>query len=145
MSLLSDTLQIYLNPLQTTFMKYLLLLAFIPLLSSSDCGKKKKKEKTGDSVAIQDSVPVCIRDLIEKRKKMDPPETPEQVDEYLYKGKTVYLITAPCCDMFNDLVDDSCRRICSPTGGIHGRGDMKCDDFNTEAKLVKRIWTNTNQ
>lgn len=126
-------------------MKYLLLIAFIPLFSASECGKKKKKEKTGDTAVVKDTIPACIRSLIDKRRALNPPETPEQVDEYVYKGKTVYLVTAPCCDMFNDLVDDSCRRICSPTGGIHGRGDMKCDDFSKEAKLVKRIWTNSGK
>jgi hypothetical protein len=125
-------------------MKYLLIVLVFPFLSASECGKKKKKKATDNAqIVVKDSIPVCVRQMIDKASKLDPPEPPVQVDEYEYNGKTVYLFTAQCCDQFNTLYDDSCKMICSPSGGITGRGDGKCDDFSKTAKHVKMIWTDT--
>lgn len=117
----------------------------IPFLSATECGKKKKeasttKEKTDIILAQSDSIPLCIQTLIEDGKKENPPTSPVQVDEYLLYGKKVYLLTAQCCDLFNDLYDQNCTKICAPTGGFTGRGDGKCPEFSKEAKLIKTIW-----
>ena len=98
-------------------MKYLLILLVFPFLSASECGKKKEI----------------------------PPNPPLQVDEYLYNGKKVFLFTAPCCDFFNMVYDDSCKAVCAPSGGITGKGDGKCEDFATTAKFVKSIWKNAEK
>lgn len=122
-------------------MKYLLILLVFPILSASECGKKKnKKDDVTDTEMAKDSVPVCVRKLLNESMKTVPEDEPEQVDEYLYNGKTTYLLTAQCCDQFNTLYDDSCKVICSPTGGITGRGDLKCEDFSKSAKHIKMIW-----
>jgi hypothetical protein len=124
-------------------MKYLLLLLVIPALSASECGKKKEKAVTDNEtnqVVDSTTLPVCLQQLIDNAKKEDPPNLPEQVDVYLYKGNKVYLVTAPCCDFFNLVYDDSCKTICAPSGGITGRGDGRCPDFDSVAKLVKQIW-----
>ena len=124
-------------------MKYLLLLLIIPAISGSECGKKKDKAKADtetEQLIDSTALPACVQQLIDDAKKEDPPNLPEQVDEYLYKGKKIYLVTAPCCDFFNMVYDDSCKNICAPTGGITGRGDGRCPDFDSVAKLVKQIW-----
>lgn len=123
-------------------MKYLLILLVFPFLSASECGKKKKKKIEDNREAVKDSIPVCVRKLIDDANKEMPPNAPVQVDEYSYNGKTVFLLTAPCCDQFNTLYDDSCKMICSPSGGITGRGDLKCEDFSTTAKHIKLVWEN---
>ncbi len=120
-------------------MKYFLILLVFPFLSSSECGKKTNKMATETTM---DSIPVCVRKMIDERNKEIPPNPPVQVDEYLYNGKTVFLFTAPCCDFYNTLYDDSCKMICSPTGGITGKGDGKCADFSKTAKHVNLIWKN---
>jgi hypothetical protein len=125
-------------------MKLLLLLITIPFLTASDCGTKKEKTTT-DNLIPSDSIPACVQRIIDDSKKEDPPMPPVQVDEYLYKGKKVYLFTAQCCDFYNMVYDDSCRNICAPTGGITGKGDGKCPDFDSTAKLVKNIWKNPVQ
>ena len=94
---------------------------------------------------MKDSIPVCVRKLIDEGNKEIPPNPPQQADEYFYNGKTVFLFTAQCCDQFNTLYDDSCKMICSPSGGITGRGDRKCEDFFKTAKHVKIIWKNPAQ
>ena len=87
-------------------------------------------------------LPDCISDFIKKSSKNAPADLPVQNDEYSYKGKKVYLYTAPCCDQFNVLYDDKCKVICSASGGITGRGDGKCPDFSKEGKFVKTVWKN---
>ncbi len=124
-------------------MKYLLILFVVPFLSASECGKKKKNKTAVNIETVKDSIPVCVRKMIDEANKEIPPNAPVQVDEYSYNGKTVFLLTAQCCDQFNTLYDDSCKMICSPSGGITGRGDRKCEDFSKTAKHIKMIWTNT--
>ena len=125
-------------------MKFLLLLLIFPFLSASECSKKKKKPvvvTTPDLVVIaRDSIPVCVRKMIDVQQKEIPPNAPVQIEEYVYKGKTVYLFTAQCCDQYNVLYDDSCKMICAPSGGFIGKGDGKCEDFLKMARLVKLIW-----
>lgn len=126
-------------------MKYLALLLIIPFLSATECGKKKKdtnaeEEKTEVVEKNAESIPACIKKIIEEGKKETPSTAPIQVDEYLFNGKKVYLLTAQCCDFFNEVLDENCAKICAPSGGITGAGDGNCPEFNKEAKLVKNIW-----
>ena len=123
-------------------MKYLLILLIFPFISASECGSPKSKVV---NETVTDSIPVCIIKMIDKWKKETSRNPAEQVDEYLYNGKTVFLFTPPCCDQWNVLYDDSCKIICAPTGGITGRGDGKCKDFSETAKHVKVIWKNSNK
>ena len=140
--------QRYLNQKQTQIMRYILLLLAVPAVMATQCGEHKKKT-AGDykqkdiTGQVNDAVPACIRRLIEEGNKETPPNAPLQVDEYLYNGKKVYLTTAPCCDQYNSLYDDSCRPLCAPSGGFSGRGDGKCPDFTKTAKFVKLIWKKT--
>lgn len=122
----------------------MILFAF-PFLSASECGKKEKNASQAEEITesreiYSDSIPVCVQRLIDAGKKEDPPTSPVQVDEYLYKGQKVYLLTAQCCDFYNEVYDTSCVKICAPTGGFTGKGDGKCPDFSEEAKLIKTIW-----
>lgn len=121
-------------------MKYLLLFLGIPFLVAGDCGSKKDG-KSGSS----SEVPSCVQRLIDEASRENPPTTPVRVDEYIYKGKKVYLFTSPCCDFYNLLYDADCRRLCAPSGGIAGRGDGKCPDFDSTAKKIKEIWTNSGK
>ncbi len=126
-------------------MKYLALLLVIPFLSATECGKKKNETKTEDTkTEVVDSnsnvLPKCVQKIIDEGKKETPSTAPIQVDEYLFKGKKVYLFTAPCCDFYNEVYDENCKKICAPTGGFTGAGDGKCTEFFKEAKLVKNIW-----
>jgi hypothetical protein len=118
-------------------MKYILIILAFPFMSASDCGKKKT---TDEEVAASDSLPSCIRKIIDDASKDIPPNIPLQVDEYIYKDKKGYLVTAPCCDHYNVFYDEDCKMICAPSGGFTGKGDEKCPDFNTTAKHTKLIW-----
>ena len=85
-------------------------------------------------------LPACIQQkitAIQKEPKWNPPA---EVNEYLYKGKTVYLFSSPCCDQYNVAYDKDCNAICAPSGGITGKGDRKCIDFQEKATFVRIVW-----
>ncbi len=84
--------------------------------------------------------PACILQRIEQIKKQPLWNPAAEINEYTYNGKTVYLISADCCDRYSQLVDENCNYLCAPSGGITGRGDGKCADFSEKAKLVRLIW-----
>ena len=89
-----------------------------------------------------DSLPLCIRKLLDEKNKETPPNPPVKMEEYFYNDKPVYLITAQCCDFFNAVYDQNCTIICAPSGGITGKGDGKCEDFLKTARYVKEIRIN---
>ncbi len=117
-------------------MKNTWLVFIVLVLISCNSSSKEKQNKSTDN----DSIPACLREEIDniEKKKIEYP--PIQIDEYLYNGKRVFLYTADCCDQFNTLYDEQCKSICSPSGGMEGGGDHKCEDFSSTAKHVKLIW-----
>ena len=86
------------------------------------------------------ALPSCLVKQIESFDKKQSANPPVQIDEYMYKDKRVFLFTADCCDQYNTVYDEQCNAICSPSGGLEGRGDRKCEDFSKEARLIKKIW-----
>src|SRR5688572_7855026 len=116
-------------------MKLILLLFAFTILTSEKCNEEKKKE-----TADNGTIPSCIQARIDSIKSVPKWNPPAEVHQYSYKGKTVYLFSSDCCDFFNPLFDAECTYICSPSGGITGKGDMKCMDFEKEATMVKLIW-----
>lgn len=59
---------------------------------------------------------------------------------YQYHDQTVYWESAPCCDQFSILYDTKGQVICNPDGGITGKGDGKCADFNKNKTNEKMVW-----
>lgn len=109
-------------------MKQSLVIIFIGLLFSG-CLRK-----------IIPSLPVCIVQKIDSIKAQPKWNPPAEINEYEIRGKRVFLITAPCCDRYIELVDENCNYICAPSGGVSGNGDMKCPEFSKEAKHVRLVW-----
>jgi len=110
-------------------MKYILLLLAAGYLSASQCRKERIN-----------GIPACIIQKIEAIKAQPQWNPPAEVSEYLYNGQKVYLFTADCCDQFYELYDANCNFLCAPSGGITGKGDGQCSDFNEKAVFVKKIW-----
>ena len=126
-------------------MRYLFALLLVSILSASKCGHKKNSIDSKDTTILNDSIPACVRKLIDNANKETPSSAALQVDEYLYKNKKMFLFTAQCCDQFNMLYDDSCKAVCAPTGGFSGRGDGKCTDFDSAAEHIRLVWKNPSQ
>jgi hypothetical protein len=127
-------------------MKRILIICLVSFVALSASAQKKKKKKT-TSKAVTTQVqtkattqPVCVQTLIEKYSKGKVENPPRSIYSYTYKGKTVYYVTAPCCDFFSDVYDESCNLIGHPDGGITGKGDMNMMDFNTLKTNEKLIW-----
>ncbi|WP_231717499.1 DUF6970 domain-containing protein [Hymenobacter sp. DG25A] len=71
----------------------------------------------------------------------DKPQNPRaRILSYTLEGQTVYYQSAPCCDQFTTLYDAKGKVICQPDGGITGRGDGKCPDFEKNRTNEKLVW-----
>jgi len=110
-------------------MKILILLAALTSLASPQCSKTTVKV-----------LPACVQQKINAIKQQPKWNPPAQVNEYVYSDQTVYLFSADCCDRYTTAYDGNCKEVCSPSGGITGRGDGKCADFNDVAKHVRLVW-----
>jgi len=59
---------------------------------------------------------------------------------YNYGGQTVYYISAPCCDQYSQVYDTRGKLVCQPDGGITGKGDGQCRDFEKTKTNEKLVW-----
>ena len=60
--------------------------------------------------------------------------------QYQYRGQTVYFQSAPCCDQLSYVFDVKGKVLCNPDGGITGKGDGKCPDFDKNKTGEKLVW-----
>jgi hypothetical protein len=63
-----------------------------------------------------------------------------RVTRYQFEGGTVYYESAPCCDQQSTLYDAKGKILCHPEGGITGRGDGKCSNFNKRRSNEQLVW-----
>lgn len=123
-------------------MKFVIIFAF--MVASSCCNSKKTTgnsvTETADAGKTVSGQPSCIEEMIKKISGTEKHLRPSKIYSYLYKGKTVYYIIAPCCDNFNELYDSECKLLGNPDGGFTGRGDGKFPDWEAEKKDEKLIW-----
>src|ERR1700704_3970990 len=106
----------------------------IMMLDAKTCNKKPAE-----------AIPACIHQMIIKYQNRPVQNPSASFYEYDYKGQKVYYMKPPCCDQLSKLYDSNCNFICSPDGGIIGKGDGKCPDFFTERKNEKLIWKDPRQ
>lgn len=89
--------------------------------------------------------PEFVQKMIARFQGGPPENPPRTVTRYDYKGQTVYYVSAPCCDFQTELYDTQGKLICAPDGGITGRGDGKCPDFNRVKKDPLVVWQDTRK
>src|ERR1043165_457416 len=109
-----------------------LLLGIFLMVTLSDSKTCNKKSSGG--------IPKCIQEMITEYQNRPVQNPSAEFYEYDYKGQKVYYMKPSCCDQLSKLFDSNCNFICSPDGGLTGRGDGKCPDFFTERKNEKLIW-----
>lgn len=95
---------------------------------------------TTDESTSTYGVPACITEKITAMKAAEVKNPPLSLWQYQYNGQTVYYIPSYCCDIPSELYNSQCNLICSPDGGITGRGDGKCSDFFDKRTDGKLIW-----
>lgn len=110
-----------------------LIILLVPVLLLCSFQKKKK-------VVHASPVCACMQKKIREYKKLPSHEQPQRVVEYMYNGKKVYYVVAPCCDQFNMLYDSHCNLLGNPDGGFTGKGDGKFPDFAEKRTREKIIW-----
>lgn len=114
------------------------------LISVFGCNASKKtlpaETVPAGSKVVVDSLPVCVKVLIEKMRSEPVTNPPSKIYSFIYKGKKVFYVPGVCCDQFSDLYNDSCRLMGHPDGGITGRGDGRIKDFETEKTQEKLLW-----
>jgi len=63
-----------------------------------------------------------------------------RISRYQYEGETVYYETAPCCDQQSTLYTVEGKILCHPEGGITGKGDGKCANFDKRKTNEQLVW-----
>ena len=63
-----------------------------------------------------------------------------RIFRYQYGGKNVYYVSAPCCDQYSQVFDVKGTLVCQPDGGITGKGDGQCPDFEKNKSNEKLVW-----
>ena len=115
--------------------KIIFFLAAVIMVCSSFQKKKPKHPVT---------IPICacMQKKIAAYKKLEKQDQPQRVVEYVYNGKKVYYVVAPCCDQFNELYDANCNKLGNPDGGFTGKGDGKFPDFAEKRTRERVLWKN---
>lgn len=111
-------------------MQYLISLATLILLTSSGCKKEDFPE----------GIPECIESKIKEIAEGETWNPPAKIYSYQYEGQIVYYFPSKCCDIPSTVYDKDCNALCSPDGGITGKGDGKCPDFFSKRVDEKLIW-----
>jgi hypothetical protein len=63
-----------------------------------------------------------------------------RISRYQFEGETVYYETAPCCDQQSTVYDVQGKVLCHPEGGITGKGDGKCANFEKRRTNEQLVW-----
>jgi hypothetical protein len=107
----------------------LVIILIVLILAGTQCARKMY----GDA-------PSCLIEKLNEIRSEPVGNPPAKLSEYEYNGKRVYLLIKPCCDQYNELYDSNCNYLCAPSGGLTGKGDGKCPDFEANAKFIKVVW-----
>jgi hypothetical protein len=83
----------------------------------------------GCTAAASRDWPPFVDGLVAQQQAAPKKNPPGKVWRYLYRGQEVFYVPPSCCDIPGELFAGDGTRICSPDGGITGRGDGRCTDF----------------
>ena len=124
----------------------LVILSLMLVAFGCNASKKTNAIETAPegSKVVVDSLPVCVKVLIEKMKSEPVTNPPRKIYSYKFLGKKVFYVPAICCDFFSDLYNDSCRLMGHPDGGFTGKGDGSIKDFST-ATDEKLLWADSRK
>jgi len=130
---------------QTLFLGLLCSIISCTSNTTNNNTKTPEVEQTKLTEQSQSQNPEWVNLLIKDFSDAKVQNPPASIIQYDYKGQTVYYVSSPCCDQYNNLYDKSKTLVCSPSGGITGKGDGKCPDFDSEKKNEKIIWADTRK
>jgi hypothetical protein len=97
----------------------------------------------GCSQSTRTTNPDWVNQLIMKIESDPVGNPPLSIWRYEYNGKAVYFVPAHCCDIFSIVYDANGNILCSPDGGITGKGDGRCTDFFSARTNEQLIWNDS--
>lgn len=110
-------------------MKLSILAFFVLIILLAACGQSG-----------QEGNPSWVNDMIQQFEKSPVGNPPLSIWKYEYNGQAVYFVPAHCCDISSVVYDAEGTTLCSPDGGITGKGDGKCSNFFDERSHEQLIW-----
>lgn len=84
-----------------------------------------------------------LKDLIKQEENGSIANPPASLTKCVYKNQNVYYLPQRCCDIPSVLYNDKGEAICSPDGGLIGKGGGKCTDFFEIRKDCVVVWKDT--
>jgi hypothetical protein len=84
--------------------------------------------------------PAFVDRLIVEMRSESVRNPPAAIWRYRYDGNEVYYVPPSCCDVPSELYDQDGNLLCSPDGGLTGRGDGRCPDFFDQRSEETQIW-----
>ena len=95
----------------------------------------------GESPAgAADEVPRWVRVLITQIQAQPVANPPSLIVQYEVDGRTFYYVPPRCCDIPSVLYDSNGKVLCSPDGGLTGRGDGRCPPGLTQLTGGRLLW-----
>ena len=95
-------------------------------------------KKTPDYIPANN--PSWINNLIKNEESRPATSPPRSLSKCTYKNQIVYYLPSRCCDMPSIVYSGKGDVVCSPDGGLTGKGDGKCSDFFESKKNCVVIW-----
>ena len=95
---------------------------------------------TGCAPKARDDRPAVVDSLIARLEAAPKANPPASIWRYRYKGALVYYVPPSCCDIPSELYDQAGNVICSPDGGLTGKGDGRCPDFFAARTDEVAVW-----
>ena len=83
--------------------------------------------------------PTWLQRKIAEYQNLPPFNPPRSIVRATYQGKTVYYVSAACCDLPSELYDERGTLVCYPDGGFAG-GDGRCPLFATFGQSISTVW-----
>lgn len=130
-------------------MRLAILVCLVVMISGCGSGNTDARTATAAATTTADTRTVTVTgtekpqwlvDLIADLESSPIRNPPSSVIRYQYQGEAVYYLPAECCDQMSTLYDAAGNKICSPDGGITGRGDGSCPDFSRAGQDGEVVW-----
>lgn len=86
-------------------------------------------------------LPEWLRTKIGQYEALPIDRAPLGIWRITRNGQPAYYVQSPCCDQFNPLYDAVGTEICSPSGGLTGRGDGKCPTPMDPGTAARKVWS----
>lgn len=119
-----------------------LLILLAATVGISACAQKTESDTPAPKAKLDTTVP-WLQARIWEFQSLPVANPPRTISKAVYEGKTVYYISAACCDIPSQLFDEDGKLICHPSGGIAGGGDGKCKQFVLDKPALSTVWQDT--